>query len=52
MNRPSSPAGETPLYSRNLPLELISPKNDDSMNSTFGAKKEVDAQTGTFKDSP
>jgi anaerobic selenocysteine-containing dehydrogenase len=27
------------------PLELISPKNDDSMNSTFGYRPEVDAQT-------
>jgi anaerobic selenocysteine-containing dehydrogenase len=27
------------------PLELISPKNDDSMNSTFGHRGAVDAQT-------
>jgi anaerobic selenocysteine-containing dehydrogenase len=27
------------------PLELISPKNDDSMNSTFGMRDAVDAQT-------
>lgn len=27
------------------PLELISSKNDDSMNSTFGYRDEVDAQT-------
>jgi anaerobic selenocysteine-containing dehydrogenase len=27
------------------PLELISPKNDDSMNSTFGDREDVDRQT-------
>ena len=27
------------------PLELISPKNDDSMNSTFGNREDVDRQT-------
>jgi anaerobic selenocysteine-containing dehydrogenase len=27
------------------PLELISPKNDDSMNSTFGNRESVDRQT-------
>ncbi|MEP7364782.1 MAG: molybdopterin-dependent oxidoreductase [Acidobacteriota bacterium] len=30
---------------RKFPLELVSPKNDDSMNSTFGYRKPVDAQT-------
>ncbi len=30
------------------PLELISPKNDDSMNSTFGNRPEVDAQTAVL----
>jgi anaerobic selenocysteine-containing dehydrogenase len=30
---------------RQFPLELISPKNHDSMNSTFGNRPEVDAQT-------
>jgi len=30
---------------RRYPLELVSPKNDDSMNSTFGYRKSVDAQT-------
>jgi anaerobic selenocysteine-containing dehydrogenase len=30
---------------RNFPLELISPKNHDSMNSTFGNRADVDAQT-------
>ena len=28
-----------------FPLELISPKNDDSMNSTFGNREDVDRQT-------
>jgi anaerobic selenocysteine-containing dehydrogenase len=30
------------------PLELISPKNDDSMNSTFGYRDAVDLQTATL----
>ena len=30
------------------PLELITPKNDDSMNSTFGNRKGVDAQTASL----
>ncbi len=30
---------------RRFPLELISPKNNDSMNSTFGHRDHVDAQT-------
>ena len=30
------------------PLELISPKNDDSMNSTFGHRDAVDLQTATL----
>jgi anaerobic selenocysteine-containing dehydrogenase len=30
---------------RKFPLELISGKNDDSMNSTFGYRTDVDAQT-------
>jgi anaerobic selenocysteine-containing dehydrogenase len=34
-------------YARH-PLELISPKNDDSMNSTFGNRPEVDAQTSAL----
>ncbi len=29
---------------RRFPLELLSPKNDDSMNSTFGHRPEVDKQ--------
>jgi anaerobic selenocysteine-containing dehydrogenase len=36
--------GETSLQ-RRFPLELISPKNHDSMNSTFGNRPDVDAQT-------
>jgi anaerobic selenocysteine-containing dehydrogenase len=31
-----------------FPLELISPKNDDSMNSTFGHRDRVDRQTATL----
>ena len=31
------------------PLELISPKNDDSMNSTFGHRDAVDLQTATLQ---
>lgn len=30
---------------KRYPLELISPKNDDSMNSTFGNRPDVDRQT-------
>jgi len=33
---------------RRFPLELISPKNDDSMNSTFGHRDGVDRQTATL----
>jgi len=33
---------------RKYPLELISPKNDDSMNSTFGHRDAVDLQTATL----
>ena len=36
--------GERQLAQR-YPLELVSAKNDDSMNSTFGYRTEVDAQT-------
>ena len=36
--------GETSRL-RRFPLELISPKNHDSMNSTFGNRPDVDAQT-------
>jgi anaerobic selenocysteine-containing dehydrogenase len=31
--------------SQQFPLEMISPKNDDSMNSTFGNRGDVDEQT-------
>lgn len=34
-----------PELLRSFPLELISPKNHDSMNSTFGNRADVDAQT-------
>ena len=33
---------------RKYPLELISPKNDDSMNSTFGHRDAVDRQTAVL----
>jgi anaerobic selenocysteine-containing dehydrogenase len=36
--------GDRDLRAR-YPLELISPKNDDSMNSTFGDRDSVDLQT-------
>lgn len=35
-----------------FPLELISSKNDDSMNSTFGHRADVDAQTGAAEIHP
>jgi anaerobic selenocysteine-containing dehydrogenase len=31
-----------------FPFELISPKNDDSMNSTFGYRAHADRETGTL----
>jgi anaerobic selenocysteine-containing dehydrogenase len=47
------PPVESRLGNRDLnaryPLELISPKNDDSMNSTFGFRPEVDCQTAALK---
>ncbi len=36
--------GSAVLHAR-YPLELVSPKNDDSMNSTFGNRPAVDRQT-------
>jgi anaerobic selenocysteine-containing dehydrogenase len=39
--------GQASLRSR-FPLELISPKNDDSMNSTFGNRDAVDLETATL----
>ena len=39
--------GDAELRAR-FPLELISPKNDDSMNSTFGHRDSVDLQTATL----
>jgi anaerobic selenocysteine-containing dehydrogenase len=39
--------GDTELR-RKYPLELISPKNDDSMNSTFGHRDAVDLETATL----
>jgi anaerobic selenocysteine-containing dehydrogenase len=40
--------GEPALHTR-FPLELISPKNDDSMNSTFGNRPDTDRQTAIVK---
>ena len=37
-----------PDLRRQFPFELISPKNDDSMNSTFGNRGAVDLQTATL----
>lgn len=42
-----SRAGD-PNLRRRYPLELISPKNDESMNSTFGNRPEVDCQTAAL----
>ena len=42
-----SRAGDQTL-ARRFPLELITPKNDDSMNGTFGYKADVDAQTAVL----
>ena len=39
--------GDQALAAR-FPLELISPKNDDSMNSTFGYRAEQDKQTSAL----
>src|ERR1035437_9223626 len=39
--------GDSALKSK-YPLELISPKNDDSMNSTFGHRNSVDLATATL----
>ena len=39
--------GDPVLY-RKFPFEMISPKNDDSMNSTFGNRGAVDLQTATL----
>lgn len=38
--------------SAKYPLELVSPKNDDSMNSTFGHRDSVDLQTATLEMHP
>jgi anaerobic selenocysteine-containing dehydrogenase len=46
-----SRAGDSKLRGR-YPLELISPKNDDSMNSTFGNRPGTDSQTGVLRMHP
>jgi anaerobic selenocysteine-containing dehydrogenase len=38
-----------PELRRRFPFELISPKNDDSMNSTFGYREHVDRQTSILE---
>ena len=38
-----------PRLAARFPLELISPKNDDSMNSTFGFRPGSDRQTAALK---
>jgi anaerobic selenocysteine-containing dehydrogenase len=43
--------GDAALH-RKFPLELISAKNDDSMNSTFGYRAEVDRQTSLISIHP
>jgi anaerobic selenocysteine-containing dehydrogenase len=43
--------GSTDLLAR-FPLEMISPKNDDSMNSTFGNRPDTDRQTAAIKLNP
>jgi len=37
-----------PALTARYPLEMISPKNDDSMNSTFGYRPELDSQTAVL----
>jgi len=43
--------GKRAIVSR-YPLELVSAKNDDSMNSTFGHRRDVDEQTGRLSIHP
>ncbi|MBK9168193.1 MAG: molybdopterin-dependent oxidoreductase [Bryobacterales bacterium] len=40
--------GDAALRTR-FPLEMISPKNDDSMNSTFGNRPDTDMQTAVLE---
>ena len=40
-------AARRPELGAKFPLEMIPPKNDDSMNSTFGHRDSVDRQTAT-----
>jgi len=46
-----SPDGDSDLY-RRYPLQLITSKNDDSLNSTFGHRSEVDKQTASLSIHP
>ncbi len=42
----------SPDLAQRYPLELVSGKNDDSMNSTFGHRDEVDTQTAALSIHP
>ncbi len=46
-----SRSGDSELF-RKFPLELITAKNDDSMNSTFGYRTDVDQQTSLLSIHP
>ncbi len=46
-----SPGGDAVLFGR-YPLQLLSSKNDDSLNSTFGHRADVDQQTATLSINP
>jgi anaerobic selenocysteine-containing dehydrogenase len=41
-----------PSLTAQYPLELVSPKNDDSMNSTFGYRESVNQQTSVCEVNP
>jgi anaerobic selenocysteine-containing dehydrogenase len=45
---PVESRGGDQALAKRYPLELITPKNDDSMNSTFGFRAEVDVQTSVL----
>ena len=42
------PSRRSRLSPSRFPLEMISPKNDDSMNSTFGNRSDTDRQTASL----
>ncbi|MCU1328523.1 MAG: molybdopterin oxidoreductase [Bryobacterales bacterium] len=45
---PIESRGGDQALAKRYPLELITPKNDDSMNSTFGFRAETDVQTSVL----